>query len=170
MKKVGSTVQRKQQIIFNTLFKEQYTSTSAFCLYTAQASSHNGIAWAVVPTRTQWGLGTSHTSLNCFAYYDIFLHRNQYIVQVLTFADLLSSPQLGLAARDIFYNVIILYVLFKLCFNVFYFCNKELKRQLNPQEVLARVRAHYPLPKRQQVKSFGNHDNNIQFVNITCHK
>ncbi|KAI8420155.1 hypothetical protein MSG28_008726 [Choristoneura fumiferana] len=33
----------------------------------AQASSQNKRAWAIVPTRAQCGLGTSHAPLNCFA-------------------------------------------------------------------------------------------------------
>ncbi|KAI8420631.1 hypothetical protein MSG28_007875 [Choristoneura fumiferana] len=47
------------------------TSRSSHPIYTshcwAQASSQNKRAWAVVPTRTQCGLGTSHAPLNCVA-------------------------------------------------------------------------------------------------------
>lgn len=69
---------------------KQITGTNSFIrspssiLYTslcwAQACSHNGRAWAVVPMRAQCGLESSHISRNLFAdvcksHHDVFLHR-----------------------------------------------------------------------------------------------
>ncbi|KAI8429192.1 hypothetical protein MSG28_007729 [Choristoneura fumiferana] len=48
-------------------FVYQWCGVNIITFYAVEASSQNKRAWAIVPTRAQCGLGTSHAPLNCFA-------------------------------------------------------------------------------------------------------